>query len=111
MTITGHCHCGQIRYEAQPPIIKCSYCDCAGCQRATGTFKAPFVTVLRSGFKVTAGEPSVFRANGGEACDAHGEWFFCPQCGAQVFWRGYEGDQLDIFAGTLDDTSLFELSE
>lgn len=106
--MTGQCHCGNVKYKAQGPIVKSSYCDCRGCQRATGTLKAPFVTVLRSGFRITAGEPSRFRADSGEACDAHGEWTFCPECGTQVFWKGDTGNELDLFAGTLDDTTVFQ---
>lgn len=105
--ITGQCHCGNIKYMAQGPIVKCSYCDCGGCQRATGTLKAPFVTVKRQGFVLTAGEPASFRAESGVGCDCHGVWNFCPKCGTQVFWKGHTGDELDIFAGTLDDTTVF----
>lgn len=106
--ITGQCHCGNIKYEAAGPIIKCTYCDCCGCRRATGTLKAPFVTVHRAKFKVTAGHPVEFRATSGAKCDCHGVWHFCPKCGTQVFWKGDKGEELDIFAGTLDDTTLFQ---
>lgn len=109
--IAGRCHCGHVRYEAQRPIVKCSYCDCRGCQRATGTFKAPFVTVLRTKFKVTAGKPKAFRAASGKKCDAHGVWHFCPKCGSQVFWKAHRGKELDIFAGTLDNTKLFRIKK
>ena len=34
--ITGQCHCGRVKYRVQGPVVKCSYCDCGGCQRATG---------------------------------------------------------------------------
>jgi hypothetical protein len=111
MTITGHCHCGGIQYKAEGPIVKTSYCDCPGCQKATGTLQAPFVTVLRGNTEVTAGEPSVFRAKSGDRCDEHGEWLFCPDCGTQVFWRGFRGNELDIFAGTLNDPSVFQPPE
>ena len=106
--ISGSCHCGHVRYEAQGPIVKASYCDCRGCQKATGTLKAPFVTVRRPAFKVTAGKPSRFRADSGVKCDAHGEWHFCPKCGTQVFWKGDKGKEVDIFAGTLDDPAVFK---
>lgn len=109
--MTGQCHCGRIKYEAKSPIVKCSYCDCRGCQRATGTLKAPFVTVRRDGVKVISGKPSEFRAASGEKCDAHGVWLFCPDCGTQLFWKGDKGDELDIFAGTLDDASVFKPKE
>ena len=73
---------------------------------ATGTLEAPFVTVLREGFQLTHGELSEFRAESGERCDAYGTWHFCPDCGTHIFWKGNEGDELDLFAGTLDDADL-----
>ncbi len=106
-SIAGRCHCGQIKYEARGPVVRSSYCDCPGCKRATGTLKAPFVTVPSEGFKVTAGDPAQFRAASGEGCDANGTWYFCSRCGTQVFWKGDRGDEIDIFAGTLDDVSIF----
>jgi hypothetical protein len=110
-TIKGQCHCGYIKYEAQGPVVKCSYCDCRGCQKATGTFKAPFVTVLREGFRIIGAEPTKFRAESGDRCDAHGTWNFCPKCGTQIFWKGNQGNELDLFAGTLDNMSLFRVEE
>ena len=106
--MTGQCHCGHVKYQAQRPVLKCSYCDCRGCQRATGTLKAPFISVRRSAFTIIAGEPSGFRAASGVKCDAHGQWHFCPKCGTQIFWKGHKGNEVDIFAGTLDDTTLFQ---
>jgi len=110
-SITGQCHCGHVKYTAQGPVVRRSYCDCRGCQRATGTLKAPFVTVLRSAFTTTAGEPASFRSDSKAKCDCHGVWHFCPKCGTQVFWKGDKGNELDIFAGTLDDTSIFQVKE
>ena len=107
-SIAGRCHCGDVTYEAEGPAVKCEYCDCRGCQRATGTFKVPFVSVRREGFKVTAGKPGEFRAKSGVKCDAAGVWHFCPRCGTQVFWKAHRGDEIDIFAGTLDDPSVFQ---
>jgi len=106
--ITGQCHCGAVKYEASGPVVKSSYCDCRGCQRATGAIQAPFVTLLRAGFKVTQGKPTEFRAKSKAKCDCHGTWHFCPKCGTQLFWKGDKGKELDVFAGTLDDTSVFQ---
>jgi hypothetical protein len=109
--VSGQCHCGHVKYEAQAPIVKCSYCDCPGCRKATGALKAPFVTVRRTRFKIVAGEPTEFRAASGVKCDAHGTWHFCPRCGTHVFWKGNRGNEIDIFAGTLDDISVFQPKE
>lgn len=106
--ITGQCHCGQIKYEARGPVIDCDYCDCRACQRATGGMKSATMIVPRKGFKIVAGEPSSYRAAEGVKCDWHGTWHFCPKCGSQIYWESDEGDTFDIFAGTLDDTSLFQ---
>lgn len=106
--ITGQCHCGQIKYEAQGPIKDSSYCDCRACQRATGGMTSAIVVVPRKGFKILAGEPSSYRAASGVKCDWHGTWYFCPKCGSQLYWQFDEGDTFDVFAGTLDDTKLFQ---
>lgn len=73
--------------------------------------KGPFVTVKRGGFKITAGTPTVFRAVCGEKCDINGAWNFCPKCGTQLFWLADKGDEVDIFAGTFDDPSVFKVKE
>ena len=109
--VTGQCHCGQITYEAEDPNLSCEYCDCRGCQRATGTLRAPFVHVDRAGFRTTKGAPKAFRAASGDKCDSGGVWHFCSDRGTQLFWKGDRGDEIAIFAGTLDDTSLLEQKE
>ena len=109
--LTGSCHCGAVAYKATGKVAKCSYCDCAGCRKATGTFKAPFVTVRSADFAVTSGEPAVFRSESKEKCNGHGTWHFCPKCGTHLFWKPLKGDQIDIFAGTLDDPSVFKVKE
>lgn len=106
--ITGQCHCGQIKYEAEGPIKDSSFCDCRGCQRATGGMTSAIVAVPRKGFRILSGEPSSYRAADGVKCDWHGTWYFCPKCGSQVYWKADKGDTFDIFAGTLDDTKLFQ---
>jgi hypothetical protein len=110
-TMTGGCHCGAVKYEVDGAIVKCSYCDCAGCRRATGTLKAPFVTVRRADLRLLSGELTEFKAASGDRCDAHGTWHFCAKCGAPVYWKGHRGDEFDLFAGSLDDPSVFVVKE
>jgi len=43
-----------------------------------------------------------------EKCDAHGRWQFCAKRGSPHFWRPDKGSELDLFAGALNDTSVFQ---
>ena len=105
--ITGQCHCGAIKYKAQGPILRQGSCNCRACQKATGALTSPNVGVTIETFKITAGTPTVYRSSSNEACDA-GIWHFCNQCGSQLYWMDAAGTEIAIFAGTLNDTSLFQ---
>lgn len=107
----GQCHCGAVKYEAVKPVVKCSYCDCQGCQRATGSLKAPFVTVKQDGFKILAGKVTEFKSDSGIKCDAHGKWYFCSQCGGHLYWQSDNGGDVDLFAGSLNDKSIFVVAD
>ncbi len=104
--ITGQCHCGQITYEAQGPILRKGICRCQSCQRATGALESPNIGVAMEHFAVTTGEPVQFRAKSGTGCEA-GTWNICSKCGSQLYWINAAKSELAIFAGTLDDTNLF----
>ena len=105
-TFTGQCHCGSIHYEAQGPILFQGTCTCRACQRATGALASPNVQVPMETFKVIRGSVSPFKSDSDEGCDA-GVFHFCSQCGSQLYWVNAEGTELALFAGTLDDTSMF----
>ena len=105
-TIIGQCHCGTIKYEAQGPILRQGSCSCRACQKATGALTSPNIGVAMENFRITSGTPTVYRSSSGVACDT-GVWHFCNQCGTQLYWIDGAGTELAIFAGTLDDTSLF----
>lgn len=108
---SGSCHCGEIEYTIDGPMLKQSYCDCAACRKATGALKVPFVTVRQASLTVTKGEPSTVRGSTDGGCDQHGSWRFCPACGTNLFWVPDEGDQIDVLAGALDDVSLFRVED
>ncbi len=111
LVITGQCHCGKIKYKATGEVVECNYCSCRGCQLATGTLKAPFVKIFRKDLQILSGEPKTFQSDSKAQCDVNGVWHFCPDCGSQIFWVGHNSDKMDLFAGTLDDTSLFKVKE
>ena len=70
-----------------------------------------YVTVLRTDLRVTAGKPAAYRSNSGEKCDRFGVWRFCRKCGSPLYWESDNGKECDIFAGSLDDPSVFKPEE
>ena len=91
-------------------MIEWSVCDSPACIKATGGLDAPFVTVAYGNVTVTSGETTVYKAEGGEGCDQWGVWHFCAHCGCKLYWEPNDHAQIDLFAGTLDDRSVFSRS-
>jgi len=105
MSVTGGCLCGALRYEADGDPSFAGYCFCADCRKASGSGFVPFM-----GFPSTAvrfsGQARQFRAKSIKGTDAVRN--FCPTCGGLVF-GGVVGQDTShtIYAGTLDDPTLF----
>ncbi len=109
ISFSGQCHCGNIIYRVDGTVERFSYCECRGCQKASGTLKVPFVSIKASAFILTHGELRMYRGYSDAKCDQYGVWYFCPKCGSHVYWKGNSGDEIDLFAGSLDDLSLLKL--
>ncbi len=111
VTFTGRCLCGAVTYRVEGVIRDMNYCDCRGCQVASGAFKAPWVVVHRDAMAIS-GETARVRGDRKRypKCDRHGERVFCPRCGTQLCWYPDRGSTVDITAGTMDDTSIFKVS-
>ena len=105
-TITGQCHCGAVKYEAESPILRQGTCTCRACQRATGALASPNIGVALGALVITEGSPVEFKSESSEACDS-GVFHLCSRCGSQLYWTDAADTEVAIFAGTLDDTSLF----
>ena len=103
---TGRCLCGALRYEAEGEALYAGLCFCTDCQKASGSAFIPFLGLAAGTVRFTGGSrPSVSKAaNGGDATRN-----FCAACGSLVFGgeRG-KSDSFTIYAGSLDDPSLFE---
>jgi hypothetical protein len=105
-TYTGGCACGRLRYEAVGAPIYAGYCYCADCRRMSGSGCIPFIGFKSDCLSVTGDSREVQTASfeGGEAVRNT-----CGSCGSFVFGgaRG-NSDWHTIYAGSLDDSSLFE---
>ena len=102
---TGGCLCGAVRYEAKDEAGVSGYCFCADCRKASGSGFIPFINFPAKALRFT-GQPRQFvsKALRGDAVRN-----FCPACGGLVFGGVIgESDSFTIYAGSLDDASLFK---
>src|ERR1700757_3946170 len=83
MKVTGHCHCGQISFEADIDPSQVRICHCTDCQTLTGTAFRTTVPSLPGTFVLTSGTPKIYikTAESGNK-RAHA---FCPECGTPIY--------------------------
>jgi len=84
MKVTGRCHCGSIRYEAEVDETKVRMCHCSDCQMLTGSAFRVNVPALAGTFRLQGdGQLKIYikTADSGNQ-RAHA---FCPECGTPVY--------------------------
>lgn len=82
MHITGSCHCGAIRYEAEADPARVALCHCTDCQKLSGAPWRASVRVEAADFRVT-GEPKVY-VKTADSGTRRGQ-AFCPECGSGLY--------------------------
>lgn len=102
MQVTGACHCGAIRYQADVDPATLRVCHCTDCQRFSGSAFRVSVRVVPGSLQVHAGTPRVYTktAESGRAS----EQAFCDRCGTHLFGTvpGSEPRISSIRIGTID---------
>lgn len=83
--VTGGCHCGAVRYEAEAFLESAYYCHCTDCQRSSGQPAEIGVPIKAGTLKFTREAPK-FYASSGKA-----ERGFCAACGSRIVWRPQHG--------------------
>jgi hypothetical protein len=83
MKVTGRCHCGQIRFEAEIDPSQVRICHCTDCQTLSGSAFRVNVASLPGSLVLKSGSPKVYikTAESGNK-RAHG---FCPDCGTPLW--------------------------
>ena len=83
MKVDGHCHCGQIAFEAEinPDCVR--ICHCTDCQTLTGAAYRVNVQTPAESFVLLSGTPKIYikTAESGNK-RAHA---FCPNCGTPIY--------------------------
>ena len=104
---TGGCFCGRIRYRIDAPLSGARSCHCSRCRKAFSGAGSAYAEVDAEAFTWTAGEDALTIY---ETAPGWGMGF-CSRCGGNLFWWLDEGDQVSIFAGTLDGSTGLKIAE
>ena len=103
-TISGHCLCGAISYEADVEPMFTANCHCTDCRAATGSAYATLSFFKEDDLRIS-GEPKSYEhtADSGNQMTK----FFCPNCGSQIFGAssGRPGMK-SVRSGTIDQCDL-----
>lgn len=76
--ITGHCHCGDVRFRVAGDAVLIEFCHCRSCRRASGAPLMAWAAYDRAGFEVVSGEPVVHVSSPGVTRT------FCGRCGTSL---------------------------
>jgi hypothetical protein len=94
---SGGCQCGAVRFHVEGPLGDASVCHCRMCQKASGNFYLPLVSVRGAKLTWTRGEPKRFRSS------SYASRGFCGDCGTPLTYEAPDGVALAIAA--FDDPS------
>ncbi|MDX3973134.1 GFA family protein [Shinella sp.] len=89
---TGGCQCGAVRFHVEGALGDASVCHCRMCQKASGNFYLPLVSVRDAKLIWTRNEPKRFQSSN------HGYRGFCGDCGTPLTYEAPDGVALTIAA-------------
>ncbi len=92
---TGGCQCGALRFRVDGALGDASVCHCRMCQKASGSFYMPLVSVRQAKLLWTRGQPKHFQSSN------HVRRGFCADCGTPLTYEAPDGVALAI--ATFDD--------
>jgi hypothetical protein len=88
----GGCQCGAVRFRVEGKLGDASVCHCRMCQKASGNFYLPLVSVRGAKLVWTRGERKRFRSS-------NVVWRgFCGDCGTPLTYEAPDGMALAIAA-------------
>jgi len=89
---SGGCQCGAVRFHVEGALGDASVCHCRMCQKASGNFYLPLVSVREAKLTWTRGRPKKFQSS-------NAAWRgFCGDCGTPLSYEAPDGVALAIAA-------------
>lgn len=96
MKVTGGCHCGHIKYEAEVDPATVRVCHCTDCQKLSGTAFRANIASLPGTFVLTSGTPKIYTKtaeSGNQRAHA-----FCPECGTPIYSAAPRAEPVNVWA-------------
>ena len=109
MQVSGACHCGYIKFEAEADPTKAGICHCTDCQTSTGSVFRTNVPIAGKDFKMLSGTPAIYVKTTAESGNPRAQ-AFCPKCGTPIYsTTPGEGpkESYMVRIGTLDQRAQF----
>ena len=101
MTVyTGGCQCGAVRFRVEGELTHSSICHCRMCQKASGGYYAPLVSVRGAKLAWTRGERKRFKSSNFAFRG------FCGDCGTPLTYEAPDGMAISI--GAFDHPEALE---
>jgi hypothetical protein len=99
MVITGGCHCGAVRYEAEGEAITHALCHCKDCRRHAGAPMVAWTMYAEGAVRITQGTPKVYHSS------EYGRRQFCADCGTGLLYTNAQmlPGIIDVQSATYDD--------
>ena len=100
LQVSGACHCGAVRLEAEVNASKVFVCHCADCQVLTGSAFRVVVPAVPGSLRVEGAVKEYARTADSGAVRLQ---VFCPECGTPLLARSAEANGLSTLrVGVLD---------
>ena len=105
MKISGGCHCGAVRFEADvPPAVEVLDCNCSICSKSG--FR--HLMVPHHDFRLLVGEAALTSYRFGTGAANH---LFCSTCGVKSFYQPRSHPEAwSVNLNALDDVSCLTVS-
>jgi len=106
MKITGECHCGKIKYEAEIDLDRVVICHCTDCQILSGTAFRTVAFSKNNAFSLISGVPKIYIKIGDSGNQR--EQAFCSDCGSSIYSSSIGDDpkEYGIRLGTVNQRNL-----
>jgi hypothetical protein len=106
MKIDGHCHCGEITFEAEVDPDALTICHCTDCQTITGSAFRANIAAPAAHFALKRGTPKSY-VKTAESGNKRRQ-IFCGTCGTHLWACAVEDPQsYTLRAGTITQRAAF----